>query len=392
MSFFSSMDQILAPVAWNEFEKNVLGQAQCHIVGTSSNQKQLFSWEELNTLLAMTSLWNDRTLKLVERGHVIPAHLYCAPGLSREGQETLIPDPQKVMALWRQGAGLVCNDVALLTPALGQVASTLSQAFGAPVLANLYATSRDIEAFHSHFDTHDVWAFQIAGQKRWSLYKNHAPHPVNHALFNRMTQEEHDACKGPLASQITTSPGDLLYLPRGLYHDACSVSDQSLHISFSVTRPTGLEALSSLFEALLHDQGVRADIPLNPQEQSVFAQGLIKKMSQTLESPDFLRGCFYKPSPLAGEVYRLPQNVDPTYCLRQEPFSLIQEGKNMWLASAQAQVPVPDAWVPLVSWVLENETFSNSLFLKTFSEHAKQNLQQFLQDLVQMGVIVPKAF
>lgn len=392
MSFFSSMDQILAPITWNDFEKNVLGKTYCHVVRAFSDQKHLFSWEELNALLAMTSLWSDRTLKLVERGHVMPAHLYCRPGLNREGQEALIPDPQKVMALWRQGAGLVCNDVALLTSELSQVASTLSQAFGAPVLANLYATSRDIEAFHSHFDTHDVWAFQVSGQKRWSLYKNRAPHPVNHGVFNRMTQEEHDACKGPLAGQITTSPGDLLYLPRGLYHDACSLSDQSLHVTFSVTRPTGLEALSALFETLLHDQDVRLDIPLNPQERGAFVQMLTKKIEKTLEEPDFLQGCFYKPSPFAGEVYRLPQNVDPSYCLSQISFSLIQEGKNIWLANDQAQVPVPDAWVPLVSWVLENDTFSNSLFLKTFSKHSKQNLQHFLQDLVQMGVIVPKAF
>lgn len=391
MSFFSSMEKILAPVAWNDFEKNVLGQEYSHIVRAPLSQEPLFSWEELNALLAMTSLWNDRTLKLVERGQIIPAHLYCAPGLNREGQETLIPDPQKVMAFWRQGAGLVCNDVALLTPALGQVANTLSQAFGAPVLANLYATSRDNEAFHSHFDTHDVWAFQIEGQKRWSLYKNRAPHPVNHALFNCMTQDEHDACKGPLASQITTSPGDLLYLPRGLYHDACSVSDQSLHITFSVTRPTGLDALSALFNALLHDQGVRADIPLNPQEQGIFAQGLIKKVTQTLEAPDFLKGCFYSPHLLAGEIYALPQKVDPVYCLTKESFSLIQDGNNMWLASPQAQVPVPDPWVPVVSWVLENENFPNSMLMEAFCHHEKKSLQQFLQDLVQMGIVAPKA-
>jgi ribosomal protein L16 Arg81 hydroxylase len=45
-------------------------------------------------------------------------------------------------------------------------------------------------------------------------------------------------------------PGDVLYLPRGQYHEALASSDASLHLSFGIGQPTGIDVISRLLKSL----------------------------------------------------------------------------------------------------------------------------------------------
>ena len=56
-------------------------------------------------------------------------------------------------------------------------------------------------------------------------------------------------------------PGDLLYLPRGQFHDALASSAASLHVTFSCTQPTGLDLLSRLWDGAVADPLFRAYLP-----------------------------------------------------------------------------------------------------------------------------------
>ncbi len=388
MSFFSSMDALLAPMSWATFEKEILGQESCHITNRPSGLP-LFSWQALSDLLSMTSLWSASTLRLVERGVPVPPALYCQETLNREGQPVLQPLPEKVMAFWRQGAGLVCNDVSELTPSLQQVARLLGRACGARVLANTYATSQQIPGFKSHFDTHDVWAFQVEGEKKWHLYENRAPHPVNHPLFNQLDDAYHAAHKGALAKEIVMNPGDILYLPRGVYHDACAISEHSLHVTFSVMRPTGLDLVSRLFEELLHDPLARQDIPLETSERQNYGQKLGDLARTFLAHPELGTPLFIQETKEDNEVCVLPQKVDPSFRRALEGAKVGQEGKNYWLIARDAQVPIPQGWEKPMAWILQKESFRQGVFFQEFPSKNKGDMTQFLVDLMGMGVLEP---
>src|SRR3546814_6827189 len=56
-------------------------------------------------------------------------------------------------------------------------------------------------------------------------------------------------------------PGDLLYIPRGQYHDALASSEACLHLSFGITQPTGRDFFTVLMRSLPEDPLFREKLP-----------------------------------------------------------------------------------------------------------------------------------
>ena len=56
-------------------------------------------------------------------------------------------------------------------------------------------------------------------------------------------------------------PGDILYLPRGQYHDALTGAQASLHITFGVSPATGLALFKLLESAASQESAFRAYLP-----------------------------------------------------------------------------------------------------------------------------------
>ncbi len=114
-----------------------------------------------------------------------------------------------------------------------------------------------------------MFALQVVGGKRWRLYQGRADNPVEHEIFHNIPQADYDRMKGPVAAEIDMRPGDLLYLPRGQFHDALASSSASIHVTFSVALPTGLDWLHGIWEAAVRDSMFRADMPL-PGDEAAF--------------------------------------------------------------------------------------------------------------------------
>lgn len=384
MTNFEKRDAFFQPLGWEAFEKDILGRRFYHFKGDTENACLSFSWEALNTLLSQEGLWTFDTLKLAQSGALLDPALYCCQGPDRQGTLKWLPDLGKVMAWWQQGAGLVCNDVSTLWPSIKSMSHYLSNTFQAQVLANIYATSGDFPAFAPHFDTHDVWAFQISGEKTWHLY-GQVPNPVNHPLFNDLDKAHHLAHKGEHSATLVAKPGDVLYIPRGLYHDACAKEGASLHVTFSVTRPTGLDVISALFDTLLHDERVRADIPMSARARSAFMAHLGGIIGETLKSADIMPDVLGR----EGEVLTsaLPLPIAPQYHLAFPQISLCQEGQNVWLVTPHAQVPIPQEWQGVMPWIVAQRSFSQEGLLCAFPSIEKSAFQRLLSDLLRMEVL-----
>jgi ribosomal protein L16 Arg81 hydroxylase len=48
-------------------------------------------------------------------------------------------------------------------------------------------------------------------------------------------------------------PGDLLYLPRGWYHDALAEAPASVHVAYGAHAPLGMDLMTILGERVLYD-------------------------------------------------------------------------------------------------------------------------------------------
>ena len=99
---------------------------------------------------------------------------------------------------------------------------------------------------------------QISGAKAWRLYGTPVETPFRGERFEL---GRHEA--GEVTQEFTLNPGDCLYLPRGLMHDAENVGDEpSLHITVGLITKTWADLLlESISELALNSPDFRRSLP-----------------------------------------------------------------------------------------------------------------------------------
>lgn len=252
-----SLDELLHPITPAAFREAYEGRKPLHIPAEPGAPKRtILDWAGFNRLLNQSAIWNAATLKLVANAEPIPAEQYCVTVQTQAGP-VVRPSPAKVQTLLSMGASVIAGDVQTLTPEFEILSAVLGRAWAALVGANIYCSFGGVQAFGTHFDLHDVFAIQTEGEKTWRLYQNRADSPV--ALPDEPDPRAWFARKrGPLMQEVRMRPGDVLYLPRGWYHDALATEGASLHVTFSVTPLYGRVLFSLLESAALQDPAFRA--------------------------------------------------------------------------------------------------------------------------------------
>jgi ribosomal protein L16 Arg81 hydroxylase len=257
-----TLADLLAPMTVEHFMAEHYDRAPAVIRGTPEKFAAVLDWAGINRLLDMTHIWTETSLKLVLDGTPVPPAQYCVKATSRDGLPVLQPVAARVQEWVARGASVVMNDVDSLTPGLAAVSAALEAAGLGKAQANIYISWQSHKAFHAHYDTHDVWAVQVEGEKTWNIWEGRAPWPIAHPLFRGQPQEHHERAKGALREKVVLRKGDILYLPRGWYHDALAEAPASVHIAYGVHAPLGMDFLNILLERALHDADFRKPLPL----------------------------------------------------------------------------------------------------------------------------------
>lgn len=148
-----------------------------------------------------------------------------------EELQQLVPSMAKVKVgrlgqAFSRGNTLIINGAQLFHPPLAAFARELDAAFHFRVQINVYISPPGAQGFPPHFDTHDVLVLQLAGAKQWYCYDRVVPHALEGQTRNLLPQEV-----GAETSRPLLAPGDMLYLPRGLTHNAETTEDLSIHLT-----------------------------------------------------------------------------------------------------------------------------------------------------------------
>lgn len=111
-----------------------------------------------------------------------------------------------------------------------RIRSAVQAILGISCSVNLYCTPPGAQGLDVHFDDHDVFVVQLRGTKQWRLYDD--PHGVVPA-YPRLLCRRFDAPTEMLRRNVATAwllqPGDILYIPRGIFHAATAGYDASRH-------------------------------------------------------------------------------------------------------------------------------------------------------------------
>lgn len=375
--------ELIHPVTPETFFAEHYDRKPLHVRGDAARFAGVMSWERLNALLNMTGIWSAASLNIALDREIVPPDRYCTPAAGRDGREVLQPDADRVMALVRAGASLVCNDIDTLGDGLAGLAAGLERALGGKAQANLYFSRRERQAFDSHFDTHDVYAVHIAGAKTWRIYAGRAEAPIAHPAFKQLGREFHHRHRGAVAMEVTLQPGDLLYIPRGQYHDAVAVSDGTIHVAFGVTGVIGLDIFPLLQERAVAESDFRRNFPVpGDGEEAAAAQfrALAARIAAFAEEPAVLQGFLewrrqfrYPRGGIALPAAALPATAQateppataeaPAYRLRLGGLSVVETASGAVLQGRGRGVPIPAGCAAAVAWVLDRPGFAEADFL-----------------------------
>lgn len=168
-------------------------------------------------------------------------------------------DLPRLLQRFDAGGTLVLSQFHEMHAPLGRFCRGLEKAFMHGVQSNIYLTPPGAQGFRPHFDTHDVIVLQVSGQKAWRVWDG-TPFPVPTRRTPWANQNE--GMGEPHA--ILMTPGDALYIPRGVIHDAAAqeTGEPSLHLTIGFLEPAWAEMLGDLIDAIEQEQpALRASFP-----------------------------------------------------------------------------------------------------------------------------------
>lgn len=392
-----SFDAIMAPLGGERFLAGYLGRQPLHLRASPDKWQALMGWDELNRLLGMTTIWSQNSLALMLDRQPVPPASYSSLAEGRDGGKVLRPDPVRVERLLGQGATLVLNDIDQLTPALSDFCRVMEAALGAKLQANLYLSSQRRQGFKVHYDTHDVFAVHVMGEKTWMVFVGRSLDPIAHPLFKDLPDEHHEAAKGELWREVRLQPGDLLYLPRGQYHYALADDEPCAHIAFGATFPIGLDVIGHLFERMVQEPIARANLPADAAALRERLAALAER-ARTLLADDatcaairtFQAGFRYP-----RDVYHLPNDLAPAlqrYRRKAVGLRLVRGNSRPGLLheGTRRVIDVPEGIEPLLAWTLQQEGFTRQELAAAFATQDHAALDRFLAEILRMGIVEPE--
>jgi ribosomal protein L16 Arg81 hydroxylase len=127
----------------------------------------------------------------------------------------------------RLGATLILNRFEFQSSLAKRLCSSVARYSGMQTTSNAYLSFGGRGSFGKHWDTHDVFAVQLLGRKRWQIFEPTFPCPLSHQSSDKMPQT---ASYRPVLDLVLEA-GDMLYVPRGWWHRTIPFDEGSLHVS-----------------------------------------------------------------------------------------------------------------------------------------------------------------
>ncbi len=380
----------IAPFDATRFHAEYFGKLPLHIRSNGNSRPSLLSWPRFNQVLALTPYWNEDTLKVFFKSRAALRENYCDTADLRAGTSAPV-NPAKVKALMGLGASLVANHIHRVCPEVGAVANMLEQQFAARVAANVYCSFKGVQAFQTHFDLHDVFAVQAEGEKTWRVYEARADAPVMPLPPGDEIEKWLTESRGRLLFEVVMKPGDILYLPRGQYHDALTGAQASLHVTFGVSPATGLALFKLLETAVTQESAFRAYLP-DARNQADLHQRLgvlAERIKTVMTSPSFAIDVLNHQRDLsrAQANYELPAQARPSWysvgrrahvARRDHGFAVVFDG---------GEIPV-GATYPTIEWILRQRLFSMDDAAARQPSVDRAELRRDLELLARAGILV----
>ena len=219
-------------------------------------------------------------IRVVNAASPVPAAAYTYP--------SGLIDIARLYQQYEAGGSIVLSNLEGHLPDMANLCRALEREMSSRFQANIYFTPHNAQGLRSHYDNHDVFVMQLEGSKKWTLYDTPVELPFRGEEFHPETVGP----PGEVTKEFVLNAGDLLYLPRGIMHDASATDVDSLHITVGVIFTSWMElVLEAVAKVGLNDPRFRRTLPAGfalPGYDRTDARQVFTEMMETvLERADF---------------------------------------------------------------------------------------------------------
>lgn len=224
----------------------------------------LLTLADVDELLSVRGL-RTPFLRIARNGEVVdPKRFTGSGGAGAEVADQVSSD--SVLRLFSEGSTVVLQGLHRLWPPLIAFADQLAADLGHPTQVNAYITPPSSQGFSPHYDVHDVFVLQVAGEKHWTIHEPVLTDPLRTQPWGERAAAVAARAEQEPVIDAVLRPGDALYLPRGYLHSARALGEISAHLTIgvhSVTRWGAVESALDLVRTLATDDpALRTSLPL----------------------------------------------------------------------------------------------------------------------------------
>ena len=296
----TDLAEFTAPIPPDTFLSTYWTRRAVYLHDPTRSFDRYFGWDALNSILNSGELvYPDTAVRRKDR--LVPASEYTKGG---DGKHI---DPVALMRFVQEGAGFSIRGADGLWPPLRAVKTGIYDALYEPVHANMYYSPAE-QGSRCHYDLHEVFVLQIAGAKRWKVFE-----PTTEFLVEPWREEDAPDESAAPYLDCTLHAGDVLYVPRGHWHDVLAEGSASLHITVGIVCRKADALLDWLGRELQASAIWRQNVPVMgpgaadgrlPVTPDVrrWIDGVQQAVRDTLSEPDlyerFLADMFAQTSPV----------------------------------------------------------------------------------------------
>lgn len=386
---------VLAPQPLDEFLSRTWGQSFQYIPGQKGKFASLLPWKDLNRILQQHRLEPPR-LRLAKDGVSLPPAAFLDHDPLRRGGGVPRLRAAELNNLLRDGATLVLDAVDEMQEPIAELARSFEWELHENIQVNAYAGWRTSRGFDLHWDDHDVLILQVAGRKSWSVYEQTRPYPLFRDIEPNLDPPEKPLWEGIL------NDGDVLYIPRGWWHVAVPMDEPSLHLTFGVTKRTGLDLLAWVQDQLRAREVFRKDLPRfqDAAERERHVADLRSEVQALFESGDLLERYFSHQDSMAQPrgQFSLPLSAVPQVLSGTERTIVRLTGRRPPLlreASGQVELSLNGKkWrfasgaMPVLRVLVSGQPVSiGEVYALTRADLDSKTVHAFLAELLLQGVI-----
>ena len=382
--------EIISKELNQDFLSNYFGKKYMYQKEILHNTKKIMSLDILNQILSINSIWNNKNFVMMLDKNKIKYNEYSSIYNEVSGN-IMRPNAEKVQNWISKGASIILNEIERVNPQLIQISKELQNITNGRCQGNLYFSMQSHQAFGPHCDEHDVFAIHFEGEKVWNIYEKIENNPINHPVF-KYSSEERIKKAGRMIDQIILKPGDLLYIPRGQYHDALASKSGSIHIAFGLTYFKPIDLMGIIWEKFILSDLMRTDIEKNSTKESLKnnLKAIAKELEKIINTEQTSQILFdsIKKWPYKVNDYSLNDLISEGRNYRVSKLIKLEKNeKKVYLTNGQNSVEIPNNFLDLTTYILNQESITVNLISSHFKDVSENKIKEVIEHLENMKVI-----